>query len=290
MAFLLWFHVATEREFTIDLEYALEYDGIRDDLTLAQPPPVEATISCRGSGKNLLPLIFSDRIWTINLSAYDAGLVEIDLDARNAPTYDATGIEIVGTADPSRLQLRLDPLSQKTVPIITAIIYEPRNGFLRVGAEELEPDSVILSGPESALAGVREARTRSRTFSSITRPVDTEVELEPMTVYGVTRNVENCRLRADIQPYEERVFPSIPLIDNSFSENAIPRFHPPVVSVVVGGARDLLSTLAANEISITVDSSNVDSLPAYCDLVISVPSGFDLIRSDPDSILMAIPQ
>jgi len=290
MAFLLWFHVATEREFTIDVDYDISYEGIREGLILAQPPPQETTITCRGSGKNLLPLIFSERNWVIDLSAFDAGLVEIELDSRNAPTYDATGVEIVGTAGSPTLQLRLDRKIDKTVPVSATFIYEPRDGYLRVGYEVLQPDSVALTGPESTLEGIDEVLTRPRTFSNIARPIDTEIELDPITAYNVSSNTETCQLQADVQSYEERVFPAIPIADAATPATTVRTLHPPVISIIVGGAHDLLESLRVDQISVEIDSSNIDSFPALCGVTVQIPPGFRLVRSDPDSVLVSIPE
>jgi len=286
MAFLLWFHVATEKEYEIDLRYSLAYEGLADNLIMASPPPEEVVVRGRGSGKNLLPIIFSHRSWPVDLSSFSDGVAEIQLESQDVPDAGTEGIEFLAMVPETRLQVDLDRKEQKTVPIIANFVYEPREGYLRVGPESFSPDSVRLTGPASTLANIKDVHTRPRTFSNLSGPVDTDVELEPLTAYNVTRNIDECRLHADIQPYEEKIFTGIPVSASRRADRKRLEFDPDSVAVTVGGGRNMLLTINNAQIDVFLDTAKLDTLPARLGLITQVPSGFRAVRVQPDSVLV----
>jgi len=286
MAFLLWFHVATEKEYEINLRYGLAYEGLAEDLIMTSPPPEEVVVRGRGSGKNLLPIIFSQRSWPVDMSSFSDGVAEIELKSQDVPDAGAEGIEFLAIVPETRLQVDLDRKEQKTVPIIADFVYEPREGYLRVSPESFNPDSVRLTGPASTLAGIKDVHTRPRTFSNLSGPIDTEVELEPLTAYNVTRNINECRLHADVQPYEEKAFTSIPVNTSRRNDDNPLELDPDSATVIVGGGRNMLLILNGAQIEVFLDTAKLDTLPARLALIAHVPAGFRAVRVQPDSVLV----
>ncbi len=286
MAFLLWFHVATEKEYEVDVRYWLVYDRLTDDLIMASPPPGEVSVRCRGSGKNLLPLLFKERVWHIDLSSYAAGLVEIQPDPQDAPHYNVEGVEFSAIVRQSRIQFDLDRKIQKTVPIAPSFVYQTHEGYLRVGPEAIRPDSVILTGPASTLKDMTQVQTRARTFTNLSGPVDTKVELEPLRVYHVSRDIDECHLFADVQPYAEMTFPRMAVSSSPRSDGDKLQVEPDSVSVLIGGGRQALAALDGTRIQVYLDTAAIDTVPALLGLFVQVPPGFRTVNVQPDSVLV----
>ncbi len=289
MAFLLWFHVATEKVYDVDVRYRLRYTGLADNLILAAPPPDEVAVVCRGSGKNLLPLLFKERDWPIDLSAYGEGLAEITLDARDAPRYDAGEVVFSGIAHEALLQLHIAERQQKTVPVVTANVYQTREGYVRAGPEIISPDSVVLSGPSIVLENINRVLPRPHTFSGLDGPVDTRIDIIPLAGYNVTSSAEDCRVVADVQPYATRTFEFIPVNLIGRSDDSTIQVNPETVSVTVGGAKRLLGKLKPENIRVHLDNTAIDSLPVRLPLIVNVPDEFRAVRVQPASVLIESP-
>jgi len=286
MAFLLWFHVVTEREYEVDVRYNLVYEGLADDLILASPPPRDVTVRCRASGKNLLPLLFKERVWHIDLSSYEEGLTEIHPRPQDAPRYDVEEVEFSAIVRQSQIKLYLDRKEEKTVPIISSFFYQTDDGYVRVGPEVLSPDSVFLSGPASVLKNINQVNARRRTFADLTGPVDAKVELEPVTGYQVSRNIDECRLFADVQPYAEKTFTGVPVSTSWRSDGDKLQIEPDSVSVLIGGGRNALNILDSTAVGVYLDTTVIDTVPTLLGLLVEISPGFRTVGVEPDSVLV----
>ena len=63
MALLLWFHVATNREYDTIIDYTLDYVNLPDSLILAARPAQSIQATAQGSGKLLLRFWWQNRHW-----------------------------------------------------------------------------------------------------------------------------------------------------------------------------------------------------------------------------------
>jgi len=289
MAFLLWLHVATERIYEIELNYRLDPTGLAGDLVLVSPPPASLTVRCRGSGKRLLLLMFRERVWQVDLSPYTRGVTDIQLSVQEAPRADADEVQFLSIVRNDRLHLEIDRKRQKTVPIISVCLYEPRAGFVRAGPEILDPDSVVLSGPVETLKAITMVKTRSRTFANLSAPVDVKVELEPSTAYSVITSAKECRLYADIQPYEEKTFDRVQVSAPRMEDGTRPEAEPASVSVTVGGGQRALGALPLLHVRAGLDTTKLVDLPSRRKVLVQVPPGFRVVHVQPDSVLARHP-
>ena len=289
MALLLWLHVATERTYEIELNYRFELTGLAGDLVLASPPPGDLTVRCRGSGKRLLLLIFRELVWPVNLAPYTRGTAEIQLSVQDAPTADKEDVQFLSLVRNGQIRLEIDRYRQKTVPILLTFTYETREGFVRAGPEVLSPDSVALSGPAGALKTITAVRARPRTFSNLTGPVDATVELERPTAYNVIAGASQCRLYADVQPYAEKTFENIP-VDLPRTESGDRLAVDPIsVSITVGGGQRALGALISPQVQAGLETAKLNDLPSPCKVAVRLPSGFRVVRVQPDSVLVRLP-
>ncbi len=293
MAFLLWFHVATEREYEVDIRYHLEYENLHDSLILATPPPEYATVRCVGSGKNIIPLLFRDRVWTIDLSREQEGQRTRAILAKEAPSFDIQGLDMSFVKQGGDLSLDIDRKGQRKVPVIPQVTLKPRPGYVRVGPLKIVPDSVVLEGPATVLAGITSVRTRPTSFEDLTGQVDNEVELAPLNIYNVTRNVDQCRIYADIQPYGEKVFTGIPIQASGFNGQNELIIQPDTVTVTLGGGRRILEELDSTLIQVYLDSLMTDTLVSdtgmsTVQVFVEVPTVIQHVTVSPDSVLVGL--
>ncbi len=288
MAFLLWFHVATEKEHEVDVRYRLIYESLADSLILATPPPDNIVVRCRGTGKNLLTLLFKERVWPINLTDSTPGPAWIELFAHNTPRLNIANVQFLFIAGLSSFQLDIDRLQRKTVPVVSTSTYEPRQGYLRVGPEVLSPDSAVVTGPSRVVKDIARVQARPRTFSDLTGPVDAKIKLAPFTMFNVTLNTDECRLFADVQQYGEKTIPGVPVQLPRRGRNMLSA-EPRTVTVKIGGGVRVLGAADTTLVTVFPDSAALDALtfdsrPRPVGLFVDIPPEFNLIDIQPDTV------
>jgi len=291
MAFLLWFHVATEKEHEVDLRYHLAYEGLADDLILAVPPPEDVMVRCRGTGKRLLTLLFDERLWPVNLADSTPGPVKIELTAHDVPQSEIARVEFLYVVGQPPFWLDIDRLQHKTVPITSTFIYQMQEGYIRVGPETLDPDSVVVTGPARAIKDITNVQTRPRTFADLTEPVDAKTKLAPPTMYNVTINTDECRLYADVQQYDETTLEQVPIYVPRRRNRPLATM-PDKVTVKIGGGERALRNLDSTLVRVFVDSLMIntmviDTLPRPVALYVDLPPEYNLIDVQPDTVFIS---
>jgi hypothetical protein len=195
-------------------------------------------------------------------------------------------VEFSAIVRQSRIELYLDRKAEKAVPIVSSLFYQTDNRYVRVGPEILSPDSALLSGPASVLKNINRVKVRNRTFADLTGPVDKDMELEEVTGYNVSRNIDKCHIFADVQPYAQKSFTGKPVFTSRRSDGDQLTIEPDSVSVLIGGGRTALDLLDSTEVSVYLDTTALDSVPAWLGLVAEIPRGFRTVKFEPDSVLV----
>ncbi len=90
----------------------------------------------------------------VDLTGLEPGDYSVEVKTR----VDVSPIQFVG-ADPQAVDIRLEPLVRKEIPIDLVVTGELPLGYQR-GDPEINPNSVTISGPESSVSRVAQARIK----------------------------------------------------------------------------------------------------------------------------------
>jgi len=285
LALLLWFHVATDRDYEIDVPFEFSYLNLPDSLTLAEEPPATIEVRVRGTGKLLLPTLWQPMRWPIDLSSSrKPGVVTIPLSAADVPLSGIEGAKVLDLIGPDDLVLVVDQIAEKRVPVVSNCAFETDQGHVCVGPEEWTPDSVHLTGARTVLAEINSVFTRRIRLTDLSEPVDQHVDLMPPTAYGVTVSPNKVRLRRMVEAYVQREFANrsvqvtMPDVADSFG------VFPSVVSVQVGGPQSAMDRIAPESISVGYVASVKDMTGVKRRVWTHVPAPLRVLKITPDSV------
>jgi YbbR domain-containing protein len=155
IATLLWMAVAGERVVERVLRVPVELQNLPAELEIVSNPPDTVEVRIRGSSGALSRLVPGDVATLIDLGAARTGrrLFHLTPGQVNAP-YGLEPIQV----SPATLTMEFETTGVKMVRVRPTIDGEPRKGF-EIASVRSEPETVEVSGPESALKQLKEAIT-----------------------------------------------------------------------------------------------------------------------------------
>ncbi|HUU45936.1 MAG TPA: hypothetical protein VM118_09400 [Acidobacteriota bacterium] len=284
LALLLWFHVATNQEYDIELAYTFDYVNLSDSVLLTTRPPEAVGVRLQGSGKQLLRLWWSDRTWEIDLSGAGAGEMAIDLWADDVPRFGIEDIEVLGLTEPGRLNLRLDSLATKTVPVWTDEVFAVSSGYIGAGPLILTPDSVQVSGPRSRLVGINRLTLVPTGREEWNKSIDEETAVALPPAYNVTAAPDRVRVQRLIEPFVTHTYDSLPIAIVPSEPDEPCTVDPAWVSVEIGGPASQMAYLTGDSVKVVYAAARKDTSGARCALWVDVPAPFQVLKVRPDSI------
>lgn len=154
VALTLWFTFSMRETYTVSVRVPIEVAALPSGQALRESPPATVAAQVQGEGWDLL--------------AFTRGVPAVRV-AAESPTVDVvtalsegglpSGIAVVG-AQPRTFVLALDTRTSRRVPIrfVSDLSLAPSFGLIR--PPQLSPDSVVVSGAQSLLGGLRDWPTQ----------------------------------------------------------------------------------------------------------------------------------
>ncbi|MGD2135571.1 MAG: YbbR-like domain-containing protein, partial [Gemmatimonadales bacterium] len=210
-------------------------------------PPVQALF--HGTSRELLKLYAQQPVIrktvpdTLTGAEYTIELSVSDLVVEGA-AVDPQGIE------PRIVPIQLDDVAQRTVPVIARISVSPDSGFRQFGGIRVEPDSIVIRGPEAVIRNTSSVFTERRELTGLREPVQLTVPLDTARLSGGLRLSETeVEVAVEIGAVSERVLIGVPISVSSPSGGRWISV-PPAVLVTVRGERARLNRLTADSVQV----------------------------------------
>jgi YbbR domain-containing protein len=199
-ASMLWLAVVDSPELTATVNVPLEFREFPATLDFANTVPSEVQLQLRGPKNSLA------------LSQTASTAVVLDLQSVRKPGEYTFRVEdsLVGlppsiqlvTAVPNQIRLILENHVQRQVPVRLRVAEMRDRPEIRILRSELDPQTVIISGPESRVQAVEEVYTDLLEFGTIDLRQD-----EPMVEARLRAFIEDPRVKIESKPsIRARVF------------------------------------------------------------------------------------
>lgn len=210
-AIMLWMFIMGERRLEVGYRVPLELQNVPSGLMVANEVP--SLVDVRISGPRTLQMKISpnDISIVVDLSDLKPGLTTFkQLEERlNLPA----GLRVTRLS-PSFIDLKLERVKHKLVPIKVAIVGHPLNGFKLVDVKSV-PDEVIVEGAETELKSVNEVTTEDVDLNGVNEGFSLIVPLVHRGTYTHFKDEKTTEVQVEIQPVEA------PHEDNTEPESTI---------------------------------------------------------------------
>lgn len=151
LAIFLWYGITGSEKIESYIDVRLDYSGLPSDLVISEGLVNKVTVRVRASEGLLRTASDRDPVLIIDLSSVSKGknvvLVPVDRIKLSG------GIEIMDVS-PSRIQLTVDTLVEKTIPVVLHVAKKISPDYIvQVG---VEPDEVLVRGGSELIGGIEE--------------------------------------------------------------------------------------------------------------------------------------
>lgn len=285
LAFLLWFHVATDKTFQYEANLKLTQIELVDEISLSAPPPDEFKIIVSATGKRLLRSDWKKAGLRLMVDRNRPGRAKITFDKNNLSLMKADDIELINIISPRDVVLEFDRKIQKKVPIRSTLTIIPDQGFIRNKDDSLVPYQVTITGPRKLLNTIDSIETVSEYVEGIRNNLSMRVPLVYPDIYGLEIFPDTVSYFVNVTPIKSRVFSDIiiQLINGPSQSDSVVSIQPNNLEIRVGGIPAVIDSLKPEMFFATVDYQQFDSL-GYAPIKITLPKTISIISQSTDSI------
>jgi hypothetical protein len=151
----LWVYLGGAQKFEMALRIPIEYRDVPASLVLGGRPPTALEVRLRGTRGALSTLNRDALRASVDLGATERGTNFVAVGRGDVEV--PAGVEVVGT-EPAALRLTLEGVRRLQVPVRARLRGEPARGYA-VAAVTVVPSTVVILGPESAMANLQAVYT-----------------------------------------------------------------------------------------------------------------------------------
>ncbi len=281
----LWFTVAGERTVERMLLVPLEFINPPEQLVLVESPPGSVEVRVRGTSGRLSQLSAGEVIAMIDLSLATEGRMYAHLT--RGQVRAPGGIEVV-EVKPGNVPLRFEKSVSRRVPVVPAVEGEPAPGFV-AGEATVEPATVEVSGPESAMRRLKEATTEPVSVSGRRDQVRREVTigLPDGSLRLASPGAVTVTVPIQARPVD-RLFAAVPVRIRNTRRGVSAQATPAVVAVAVRGPKDVVEALRPDLIAAFVDLAGLG--PGRYNRPVQVDPARDVVvvRTEPATLQVRI--
>ena len=188
LSILFWFLTAMNKQYTTDLSYPVKYYRFPEDKVLVNEIPDRLELTVNASGYTLLRYNLRSRITPITFDVNSFSLNSMRNDPSTLYILSSLAKDEIAKQLSSEMQiLEITPDSlifqfanriEKPVQVVADLDLEFEQQFMRVGPFRVEPDSVLISGPEVVLDTIMQVFTESSSIYNVNESFDKEFKIQ----------------------------------------------------------------------------------------------------------------
>lgn len=198
LALLLWVFIMGERRVEVGYRVPLEIQNMPDGLMVANEMPSVIDVRISGPRTLLAKISANDISILVDLTDLQPGLTTFKrLEERlNLPN----GLRVTRLS-PSFVDVKLERVKQKRVPVEVKLVGEPLEGY-RVDRVSASPARVLVEGAESEIKGVSRVATEEIDLSGVDAGFSVIVQLDYRGNYTSLKENKTTEVQVEIQAFE----------------------------------------------------------------------------------------
>ena len=180
LATLFWVLTKFSKEYEQDLVAQLEFVNLPEDAVIGSDADSQLPLRMETSGFEFLYYKLRKPVLSIDVSQLSPdensqwSLPKSTLEAQATAQFNHP-VRILRTEDEIRLPLQA--LASKKVAVIPAVDYSFKEGYSSLDSFQIEPDSVLLIGPEAQLKSINSINTEAIEFNNLEEDISGELNI-----------------------------------------------------------------------------------------------------------------
>ncbi len=253
LAMALWALVSLRGNYEVPIAVPLEVI-LAPNRSIEAEIPREIRYQIRASGWHLVNLLYfnADAKCILDLSSQKSMSVTIstqDLQQAFRASVPASVLEVFS----HEFGIQLGVVGEKRVPLVSKVSVQAGQGFIQVGAVQLQPDSVNVRGNVKVLETIHEWQTMKLPFSSCTESQSGTIRVSDSLATILSVEPSSVRYAFEIQRSAEITLEDIPVQINGAAATSSHRVQPSTVSISIRAGVEQIEQLKAEQIQVQVD-------------------------------------
>ncbi|MFK7904497.1 MAG: CdaR family protein [Chitinophagales bacterium] len=225
---MIWLLSALSENYKTEVKVDIEFTNFPEDKILVQPPDSTLYLFVDASGSDLVKSLGFNRP-TIHLD-YQKHLNTNSLNTKsfiNQFQEQLSGLNIIDIK-PDSIHLDLEQRLQKKVPIMLIENIKTAKRFELAGQVLIEPDSVMIEGPQSIVDTIQYMRTEKLELLDVASTGNGELKLQNNFPKSVTLEEEDVTYNFDVEEFTEKRI-SVPITIENLDKSVV--LYPRIVEV-----------------------------------------------------------
>jgi hypothetical protein len=254
LAVFLYLHVFASQENEILIDVPLELYGIPDGLTWSGDLPATARVLFRGQGLDLLKMRARLEQARLRVEVGEArpGHYQRPLVSEDVVLPPDLRVQAVAVESPREISLEFDRLLVRRLGVVARVGGRVAPGYTVHGPTVVEPDSVLVRGPEGVLASFEYLKTEVLDISGREDMVTRRV---PLVLHAGCQAIPpEVTVRVTIEPVVSRTFTALPIEVLRSRGVEVARIEPQEGIVAVSGPASVVESLAAEDLRVSIEA------------------------------------
>lgn len=285
MGLLLWIHVATDKEYTHQLNLPITEISLGDSLSLNSDTPDSLQVVVTATGKQLLRKKWRARGLRINASNFKPGKHNISLTTSNTSIVGVgTAVSLNEIVFPNSLFLNIDYKEEKYLPVNIDLSIETDDGYTVDRIEEPIPSEILVSGSRSFIKNITSVSTISRQLKGLRNNITLTLPILIPEMPDIEINPDSVTVSIIVVPVKTRVFKNLPVIVFNAPIDKTYSLDPATITIELIGPPSEIDLLNKNTLAASVDFVNRTLSSNKLPLKIDFPTKFKLKYVSTDSV------
>ncbi|MFH2037098.1 MAG: hypothetical protein ABIJ45_11895 [Candidatus Zixiibacteriota bacterium] len=286
LAFLLWFHVVTDKVYQKDIYLPLKVIDITGDLELVDPPPDSIGVTVSATGKRLLRTDWKKRGLKLLLNRGRPGHFRTELGTDNVSLVGAENVDLISILDPREVTLNCDTKISRELPVVSRVAINPDEGFIVSTVDSIVPTTIIATGPNKSLAMLNNVETISKTFDNVRNNFDRKVALKMPDMYGIHFEPDSVVAYIEVMPIKRKTLSDVEIRLINVPPLEKYTFKPQTIELSISGTSEIIDSIRADQISVIADFALRDTT-GKIPLNIVLPAKATLVSKSNESIIVS---
>lgn len=253
----LWLTVNLGFNYTTTKDIPIEIQNLPGEVGFREIPPEYVHARIHGEGWKLLGMkIGGDTKYVIDLENKRSSITLQTSEDLSNRLHIPGGIEI-NEISPTELTVKLEPITEKHIPIEPVVDITFRNGFDRVGPVVVNPESVIVRGAVSVVRAIDSWKTEPIIVRDVREPVQKTVYLSDSLSQILSLNRRDCKVQFDVQWIAEKKINGLPVEVEGIPANREVILIPPRIDIIIRGGINQLAPVDIDSFTAQIDYRDI---------------------------------
>jgi hypothetical protein len=289
LALIVWFHVATERTYDTTYRARLNFVNPPKGWTIVGSPPSEVSLRLRGTGKQLISnRLYGEPLATVELPSDKSYHVKMELSPEDIILARRGGLEVTHVLSPSQVDVEMDTVVRKSVPIEPLVQGTPREHFVQVGKPRIRPDEVELLGGRSRIRTIVGLNTEPVSIEGETRAVERTVAVSLPREAGFRSKPDSVIVTVSIERMAERILDGVPIKITGLDRGRSADIRTESVRVTLSCPESMTDLADTVNVTLSLDLKGLPRGPHLLPPKVTRPDNFKVVSIDPKVISIFI--